>query len=67
MTRPDEPPLTRKQQRVCDLVCRGFSNKEIAEAIGISARTVESHREIIFTKSGVRNAVELTRKMLGAS
>ncbi len=62
-----EPPLTAKQQRVCDLMVLGKSNKEIADAIGISARTVESHREIIFIKAGVRNAVELTRKMLGAS
>ena len=59
--------LTAKQQRVCDLVVRGLSNKEIAEAVGISARTVESHRLVIFNKTGVRNAVELTRKMLGAS
>lgn len=58
--------LTTKQRRVCDLVIQGLSNKEIAEQIGISARTVESHREIIFEKAGVRNAVELTRKMLGA-
>lgn len=66
MTRSGEPPLTAKQQRVCDLVCRGFSNKEIAETVGISVRTVESHRDVIFHKTGVRNAVELTRKMLGA-
>jgi len=66
MTRT-EPPLTHKQQRVCDLIVQGWSNKEIADAVGISVRTVESHRDAIFTKTGVRNAVELTRKMLGAS
>lgn len=60
-----DPPFTIQQQRVCDLVCRGFSNKEIAEAVGIGVRTVESHRDTIFRKAKVRNAVELTRKMLG--
>jgi DNA-binding NarL/FixJ family response regulator len=59
-------PLTLKQQRICDLITRGFSNKEIAFKIGIGHRTVESHRDAIFKKTGVRNAVELTRKVLGA-
>lgn len=59
--------LTAKQQRVADLMCQGKSNKEIADAIGISVRTVESHREVILRKAGVRNAVELVRKTLGAS
>lgn len=65
MTRQGD--LTAKQQQVCDLVVRGFSNKEIAEAVGISVRTVESHRDIVFNKTGVRNAVELTRKILGVA
>lgn len=59
--------LTTKQQQVCDLIVRGLSNKEIAEQVGIGVRTVETHRDAIFHKAGVRNAVELTRKMLGAS
>lgn len=58
--------MTVRQRSVCDLLIRGFSNKEIARQIGIGARTVESHRGIIFRKAGVRNAVELARKMLGA-
>ena len=59
--------LTLKQQRVCDLIALGRSNKEIATELGISARTVESHRDIIFNKMKVRNAVELCRKVLGVS
>lgn len=59
-------PLTTKQRRICDLLIQGLSNKEIAEQVGIGVRTVESHRDIVFRKAGVRNAVELTRKMLGA-
>lgn len=59
--------LTLKQQRVCDLISLGWSNKEIAAELGIGARTVECHREAIFKKMEVRNAVELVRKVLGAS
>lgn len=61
-----ELPLTKKQKAICDLVTEGLSNKEIGLQVGISVRTVEAHRENIFRKVGVRNAVELTRKLLGA-
>ena len=58
--------LTEQQQRVCDLVALGWSSKEIARSLGISHRTVETHREEIYRKLRVRNAVELVRKTLGA-
>lgn len=58
--------LTAKQQQVCDLVAMGWTSKEIAQKLGIGPRTVESHRDAIYEKLGVRNAVELTRKTLGA-
>jgi len=47
-------------------VTMGWSSKEISREVGLSRRTVEDHRSEIFKKVGVRNAVELTRKMLGA-
>jgi DNA-binding NarL/FixJ family response regulator len=56
--------LTQKQKGVCDLLALGFSNKEISTKLGISHRTVESHRVEIFKKMGVRNAVELVRAIL---
>ena len=59
--------LTLQQHRVCELVALGLSNKEIAAEMGIGSRTVESHRELIFKKMGVRNAVEMVRKVLGVS
>jgi two-component system response regulator DctR len=58
--------LTAKQEQVCELVVKGWSNKKIAAKLGIDYRTVETHRANVFDKMGVRNAVELTRKMLGA-
>lgn len=59
--------LTTKQQEVCDLVTKGWTAKEIAQRLGIGSRTVESHRNAIYEKMGVHNAVQLTRKILGAS
>lgn len=58
--------LTIKQEQICQLVSRGWTNKEIAQKLGIGHRTVEGHRETIYQKLGVRNAVELTRRILGA-
>lgn len=58
--------LTMKQQRVADLVSQGQTTKEIAQRLGLAPRTVEGHKDAIYVKLGVRNAVELTRKILGA-
>ncbi len=58
--------LTHRQQEVSSFLARGWTNKEIANELGISRRTVEDHRGAIYDKLGVRNVVELTRKILGA-
>lgn len=58
-------PLTTREREICDYVAKGLNNKEIAKALGISRRTVEGHRARIFAKTGVRNAVELVRSMIG--
>lgn len=57
--------LTPRQIKVCELVAKGYTNKEAAASLGIGARTVEDHRRYAMEKLGVRNAVELTRKVLG--
>ena len=41
------------------LIVAGRPNKLIADALGISVRTVEVHRARVFDKMGVRSAVEL--------
>lgn len=58
-------PLTPREHEVCDLVAKGLQNKEIANHLGISVRTVEWHRASVFAKMGVRNAVELVRSAFG--
>ena len=53
--------LTRRETEVRDKLCLGWSNRQIADAMGISLRTVETYRANIFDKMKVRNAVELVR------
>ena len=63
---PIGPRLTEKQIEIRDLVARGLTAKEIAVRLGISHRTVEWHREEIYKRMGVGNAIEMIRKMLDA-
>jgi len=53
--------LTESERQVADLVARGHSNKEIAERLYMSHRTVGSHLYHIFPKLGLRSRVELAR------
>lgn len=53
--------LTVREREVFDLAMAGKSNKEIAQALGISFRTVETHRAHILLKGNVRNIFELCR------
>jgi two-component system response regulator DctR len=53
--------LTSRERDVMDLILKGKLNKIIADDLGISMRTVEVHRSNVFSKMGVRSAVELAR------
>lgn len=53
--------LTAREMDVLRHVVAGRTNKETASALGISHRTVETHRENILKKLGVRSVAELTR------
>ena len=52
-------PLTRREIEVLRLLARGCTNRQIAEAIGISIRTAEGHRANVMGKLGVTSRVEL--------
>ena len=54
-------PLTARELEVLRLVAGGRSNKQIATELGISRRTVESHRESLMRKLGIRTVAGLTR------
>ncbi|MBL8328881.1 MAG: response regulator transcription factor [Rubrivivax sp.] len=51
--------LTERERDVLQQVIDGRPNKLIADALGISVRTVEVHRARVFEKMGVKSAVEL--------
>jgi DNA-binding NarL/FixJ family response regulator len=52
--------LTQREREVLKLVAEGKSNKDIAEFLFLSAKTVEKHRAKLMAKLGMRNAAALT-------
>ena len=56
---PDE--LTPREQEVVKLIAEAHTNREIAEILHLSEKTVESHRARVLQKLGMRDRVELVR------
>jgi non-specific serine/threonine protein kinase len=52
-------PLTSREQEIAQLVTEGLCNREIAERLFISKRTVDAHIEHIYGKLGVSSRVQL--------
>ncbi|GEM_PF-1401348 len=57
--------ISKREQEVIRLICRGLTNQEIADALFISLKTVKDHNYHIFQKTGVRNRVELVQLAKG--
>ncbi|OQW87906.1 MAG: DNA-binding response regulator [Rhodoferax ferrireducens] len=55
--------LSPREREVLEELIRGHFNKNIADHLGITARTVEFHRANIFEKMGVSSAIELAHKL----
>ena len=55
--------LSAREREVLAELLRGHYNKNIADHLGITARTVEFHRANIFEKLQVHSAVELAHRM----
>jgi DNA-binding CsgD family transcriptional regulator len=51
--------ITNREFQIIDLVLSGLSNKIIAEKLGISERTVETHRLNVYAKIGISDRIEL--------
>jgi ATP/maltotriose-dependent transcriptional regulator MalT len=56
-------PLTAREREIVELVADGRTNREVAEQLVLSAKTVEAHLRNIYAKLGVRSRVELTRRV----
>jgi DNA-binding CsgD family transcriptional regulator len=52
--------LTRREAEVLLWLCRGKSNRDIGEILGLSPRTVNKHLEQVYTKLGVENRASAT-------
>jgi DNA-binding NarL/FixJ family response regulator len=55
---PDSP-LSDREKEITLLICKGMSTQKIAAALGLSKRTVDSHRANILLKTGCRNTASL--------
>jgi RNA polymerase sigma factor (sigma-70 family) len=56
--------LTDREREVLDLVVVGKKNKQIAEGLGISVKTVEAHRARAMEKMGATSIAEVVRAMM---
>jgi DNA-binding NarL/FixJ family response regulator len=59
-TDPDDN-LTPREQEVLKLIAEAYTNKQIAETLMLSEKTVESHRANVLAKLQMRDRVELVR------
>ena len=55
--------LSEREREVLALIVGGLTNKEAGRALGLSPRTVETHRANLFEKMGVASAIELAHKL----
>jgi DNA-binding NarL/FixJ family response regulator len=59
-----DEPLTNRETEILQYLAQGFSNKQIAHEMKISAHTVKFHITSIYSKLGVNNRTEATRQGL---
>ena len=53
--------LTPRQREVLTLVAEGYSTKDIARTLGISVKTVETHRALLMERLGIHDVAGLVR------
>ncbi|PYK76994.1 MAG: DNA-binding response regulator [Verrucomicrobia bacterium] len=58
---PEKSRITDREREIVQLLAEGKSSKEIATILGISVRTVETHRAAIMKKLGLKSFSELIR------
>jgi DNA-binding NarL/FixJ family response regulator len=56
-----QEPLSPREQEVLKLIAEAHTNKQIAAALHLAEKTVESHRANLLRKLGMRDRVELVR------
>lgn len=56
--------LTARQQQVLTLIATELTTAQIADALGLSVPTVETHRRHLFQKAGVRSVAGLVKEAM---
>jgi DNA-binding NarL/FixJ family response regulator len=59
----DGDPLTAREREIAELVAAGRTNREAADQLVLSTRTVEAHLRNIYGKLDVRSRIELARAL----
>jgi DNA-binding NarL/FixJ family response regulator len=54
-------PITAREREIIQLLAEGNSNKNISTMLGISVKTVETHRAAIMRKLGARSVADVVR------
>jgi DNA-binding NarL/FixJ family response regulator len=59
--KPQGQTLTARERDVIRLLADGKPNREVASGLGISIKTVETHRSAIMRKLGLQSITDLVR------
>lgn len=54
-----EHQLSQRESQILELICHGYTTRQVGEKLCISPKTVEGHRSNIFSKTNVNNLAEL--------
>lgn len=63
---PNAALLTSREMEVLQLIAEGKANKETADELGISIKTVEKHRQSVMEKLNIHDTASLTRHAIAA-
>jgi DNA-binding NarL/FixJ family response regulator len=66
LLKPGNTRLSSREMEVLQLIAEGKANKETAAELGISAKTVEKHRNHLMQKLNIHDTAGLTRYAIGA-
>ena len=53
--------LTEREKQILVLVCQEYTNKEMADALNLSVRTIDGHRSRLLKKVGAKNTAGLVK------
>lgn len=55
----DPMQLTKREEEVLQMICKGYTTKEISDLLFISQKTVEGHKTNLLSKTNSKNAINL--------